>query len=51
MEPTRKVGAGRRRGRGEAAVRVSSLPFPLFLILRKSEVEANGEMNKNMPQK
>lgn len=50
MEPTRKVEDGGRGG--EAVNCVSSLPFPLFsLILRKSEVEARGEINRNVPQK
>lgn len=45
-------GGGGGRRRREAVISVSSLPFPLFsLILRKSEVEAKGEMNRNVPQK
>lgn len=55
MEPTRKVGDGGRGGeaaRREAVNCVSSLPFLLFsLISRKSEVEAKGEINGNVPQK
>ena len=54
MAPTKKVGDGGRggKGRGEAVNCVSSLPFLLFsLILRKSEVEAKGEINRNVPQK
>lgn len=49
MEPTRKVGDGGRGG--EAVNCVSSLPFLLFsLILRKSGVEAKGEINMNVSQ-